>query len=108
MSARNDGGPAFPTVIPTGNVFFDQDQGINVMQTESVPGMTLRDYFAAKAPEVPDMQTFPIKQWTKLEIVDLSNGMKGQSNVLHQESWAERAARWAHEYADAMLAERAK
>ena len=70
-------------------------------------GMTLRDYFAAHAPETPDMQTFPIKQWKENEIVDLGNGMKGPRSVLHQESWAERAARWAIEYADAMLAQRA-
>lgn len=88
--SKGTGGQAFPNEIP------------------STPGMTLRDYFAAHAPETPDYQTFPIKQWQAEEVVNLGGGMKGPRMVLKQESWAERAARWSMEYADAMLAERAK
>lgn len=95
MSGRADGGPAFPAI---------EEHGLN----NGCYGMTLRDYFAAHAPEVPDMQTFPIKQCMKKEIVDLGGGMKGPRNVSHQETWAQRSARWAIEYADAMLVERAK
>lgn len=103
MDTKQTGGSAYPhptirhptDCIPPGFIFASE-------------GMTLRDYFAAHAPETPDMQTFPIKQWTKLEVVELGGGLKGPRDVLHQESWAERSARWAIEYADAMLAERAK
>lgn len=40
MNQKSDGGPAFPGQIPTGN---DPRSG------NYVEGMTLRDYFAAKA-----------------------------------------------------------
>lgn len=42
MSAQNDGGPAFPT----GEKLDPQDGRV---QQYMVPGMSLRDYFAAKA-----------------------------------------------------------
>ena len=100
--SKKTGGPAFPYVhdIPPGPGMV---RSINVEE-----GMTLRDYFAAKAPETPDMQIFPIKQWSSEVIADLGNGLRGPKKVFRQESWAERDARWAFEYADAMIAERAK
>lgn len=90
---KEQGGPAFPTQNAS-YAFYK--------------GMSLRQYFAAHAPEVPDMQTFPIKQWTELEVIDLGDGQRGRRNVMHQESWAARNARWAFEYADSMLAEMGK
>lgn len=44
MSAPKDGGPAFP--VSTGNASEGHQDGHSTWQ---FPGMTLRDYFAAKA-----------------------------------------------------------
>ena len=75
MSYINDGsGPAFPSV--------ETDP---VMGSRSELGMTLRDYFAAKA----------MAAMLSLEDVHLNNG---ESEV----------AVWAYQQADAMLAEREK
>lgn len=75
MSPPNNGGPAFPNLTQWNNntlEFVDQ-------------GMTLRDYFAAKA-----MQA------------DLTyQGLEGRDDVLH-------AALMAYEMADAMLKAREK
>jgi hypothetical protein len=46
---KDDGGPAFPGQIPTGAVYLDPALGRNVAEYEPVQGMSLRDYFAAKA-----------------------------------------------------------
>ncbi len=43
MSARNDGGPAFPMVAT------EYNHDIQERVVTSTGGMTLRDYFAAKA-----------------------------------------------------------
>ncbi len=45
MSARNYGGPAFPRELPTGE--WSPDECMRIIEQHS--GMTLRDYFAAKA-----------------------------------------------------------
>ena len=66
MSKQNDGGPAFP-----------------VPRDAPVDGMSLRDYFAAKA----------MAAMLSLEQVHFSNG---ESEI----------AVWAYQQADAMLAER--
>lgn len=73
MSANN-GGPAFP-VTPT-------DRSGQIGPTEF--GMTLRDYFAAKAMQGID------------------------ANAQFSKSTATDIARWSYEQADAMLAEREK
>jgi hypothetical protein len=65
MSTPNDGGPAFP------------------YEQRSEPGMTLRDYFAAKA-------------------------MQGISANSTYDMRAEATAQWAYMQADAMIAEREK
>lgn len=70
MNKINDGGPAFPEVPGECNVY------------QGKPGMTLRDYFAAKA-----MQAFI----TRVQH-DMGAGM--QDKLI---------ARWAYETADAML-----
>lgn len=75
MSAR-DGGPAFP-FLPM------QDRHAKT------PGMTLRDYFAAKAPPPP-------KWW-------MDSYAKSAQDL---DTVAKVIAQWAFCYADAMLAAR--
>jgi hypothetical protein len=69
--SKIDSGPAFP--VPGDQ----QDEGFN--------GMSLRDYFAAHAPDVPAF--YPRREGEKI---------------------AQTFARWSFDYAAAMLAERAK
>ena len=69
MSEKDNGGPAFPT----GEVIVGS-RGISATQ-----GMTLRDYFAAKAMQATGAN--PIDAWESNEAV----------------------AKWAYEMADAML-----
>lgn len=71
MSTRNDGGPAFPCAP-----IFDERRG-EMLQYAS-EGMTLRDYFAAKA-------------------------LAGIASVYHESWTATSAAAAAYELADAML-----
>lgn len=75
MSMNSDGGPAFPHR----NEWED-----GRLTTTDHPGMSLRDWFAARAPEPP------MSWW--------GNGSKDCAGY----------ALWAFQYADAMLAERAK
>lgn len=53
MSEIDTGGPAFPGDTATGYVQIDVS-GISHAVTEPHQGMTLRDYFAAHAPEPPE------------------------------------------------------
>ncbi len=77
MSAQENGGPAFPSEVNAhGSSYHDE-------------GMTLRDFFAAKA--LAGMLALPEK----------SHGNRGSAGV-------PILAAFAYEYADAMLAERAK
>ena len=70
--SKETGGPVFPTL---------EAHGFN----SGMPGMEMRDYFAAKA-----MQSF----WSEED--------------LHPSVTKQDAAEWAYGMADAMLAERAK
>lgn len=72
MNNQNDGGPAFPQPTHHGD-------GIQYL------GISMRDYFAAHAPVVPE---------------DF-DGQMGETQI-------ERMIRWRWFYADAMLAERMK
>jgi hypothetical protein len=106
---RNDGGAAFP-----------HSYEINCPPADAIPGelyvtspaqvichgISVRDYFAAKAPAVP--QSFERKCWTEQEVVELGGGHKRLEKVKAQEPIAAHHARWAYEYADAMLAAREK
>lgn len=88
MSVRN-GGDAFPSpgvVMPDGS------------QQGAYAGMTLRDYFAAKALSISDPRYQP-PEW------QLRAWFGGDAGGITRE---QIAARQAYEYADAMLAERAK
>ena len=77
MSKRDNGEPAFPATAPNGNQF---------------SGMTLRDYFAAHAPEIP-----PDHWWLRYA-KDL------QSLDQHMDVLTD----WAYAYADSMLKQRSK
>jgi len=83
----NDGGAAFPyeEEVCTGSQF--------AVQVHT--GMTLRDYFAAKAPVCP--ASF-VPMCLRNREPD-ENGKYGS----RMETEMERLGRWAYEYADAML-----
>jgi hypothetical protein len=87
---RNDGGPAFPVENLVGAGL----RNIDVNPTTGAPagaGMTLRDYFAAKA--MQGMLAYP---------GDDSRGSHHNNNT------PDGVASMAYSYAGAMLAERAK
>ena len=90
MNEKKDGGPAFPeakkSYIGIGQF------GDTVTQYETVPGMTLRDYFAGYAEAA----------W--IQVLAQRRHEPGYSD----ESAAEYAAHLAGISADAMLAEREK
>lgn len=79
MSAADNGGPAFPAPEAGQQHFSDP---------AAYTGMTLRDYFAAKA-------------LAALIGADKDYENRGAKAV-------PKLARWSYEYADAMLKERAK
>lgn len=85
MSKQNNGGPAFP--VSTGDTTVGHQDGI---QTWQFPGMTLRDYFVAKA--MQGLLAHP-------ECQAVGPGC---------ESTTQRVVLEAYAMADAMLAERAK
>jgi hypothetical protein len=101
----NDGGPAFP--VPS--VSWQQNgQTCTAFGTE---GMTLRDYFAAHAPQMPSWFEMRRQTWYTREVVPASQlgpGYVKHENVEHLETDEELWFRWRLYYADAMLAERAK
>ena len=78
MSAKT-GGPAFPR--PTGWNGFDHFEDHESCDAQD--GMTLRDYFAAKA-------------------------LDGMLSAAARDETPEVIAKWAYKYADVMLAERDK
>jgi hypothetical protein len=83
MSARNDGGQAFPSE------FFETEHGDRVEAFAGSAGMTLRDYFAAHAP------------WARANFL-------GEPEDGAVERVAAHMAKKAYAFADAMLAERSK
>lgn len=80
MSAKDDGGPAFPTLLGL------EDKGFGYQSARLDEGMSLRDYFAAKA-----MQAWIMRF--------------GQSEPVIA---PETASRVAYTFADAMLGARKK
>jgi hypothetical protein len=87
MSKIKDGGPAFP--MYTGN------------PENWVSGLSLRDYFAASAPE-PSEQEINILEWE-----DSGQGYSPKRKPVER-SRNERIAALRYAYADAMIAEREK
>lgn len=68
-------------------------------------GMTLRDYFAAKAPFPP---TFEKQSYFQNMLINDAVGGQKVENTLVFESTHEWYARWAYQFADAMLEARSK
>lgn len=94
MSNDNFGGPAFPVKLQndTGRQITGfMAEEIQVGVTANYSGMTLRDYFAAKA--MQGMLAYP------------GDDQRGSH---HNNNDAEGVAQMSYAYADAMLAERAK
>lgn len=89
---KNDGGPAFPVTIQ-----HVTDTGI---WPEAIHGMTLRDYFAAKAMQA-QIQT---RHKSLVHLVRNALGMPFETLSATNES----AAKCAYAYADAMLKAREK
>ena len=88
MSKRNDGGPAFPGKRFENVSSYIGDQEVKTAQEISYPGMSLRDYFAAKA-----MQGL------------LASETARDPDRMRD---ADHVAKYSYEQADAMLAEREK
>lgn len=86
QNQKNDGGPAFPVIAATKNLHFPSEEKAAEYRKERALelGMTLRDYFAAKA-----MQGF----------------LAGRYSTIPD---PEYAAEHSYKIADAMLKERAK
>ena len=83
--AKDTSGPAFPAlsfIVP------NDLEARHVTRLGETQGMTLRDYFAAHAPFVPEV-------W-------------GSKHRLAGLADAQMCAKWNYEYADAMLTERNK
>ena len=87
---RNNGGPAFPCKEFSHIVVVDGDYPQEVFT--NAPGMTLRDYFAAKA-----MQALIMK-------IELTVS-KADCEHFHIEKW-KAISKGAYKYADAMLEEK--
>lgn len=83
MVEINDGGPAFPTPLPS-----------------SQYGMSLRDWFAAHAPEATDHW---VETWQK---IDRSRNPYNEAHRPKLRSEIEIRAAYRWEYADAMIAAR--
>lgn len=86
MKNRKDGGPAFP------------------MEYEH-EGMSLRDYFASKAPFPPPFEKQSYFQ--NMLINDTSGGQKLENTLVFEDTH-EWYSRWAYQFADAMLEARSK
>lgn len=101
---KNDGGPAFPTVNyekPGNNL------GTSIMTI--VGGMTLRDYFAAHAPE-KILWCFKIDTSDLGESPDIKalHDWQNKQRIYDKEVNKRRWIVWPYIWADAMLAERNK
>lgn len=107
MATINDGGPAFPRPTSEDRTHGDQAEGNSTCF--GYKGMSLRDYFAAHAPAVGPLWSFPVRmpcQRPKPDIVD-----KEWMNSKEIEAWDDEKARqkliqWPWVWADAMLAAR--
>lgn len=84
---RDDGGPAFPFVVPGGD-------GADIHEQ----GMSLRDHFAAAA----------LQAIVSQKLLNPCGDFVADDGLLQHWQAAENASRTAYRFADAMLAERAK
>ena len=101
--SKNTGGPAFPVHDP----FAAHQPGTANLAQRLAEGMTLRDYFAAKAPMPPPgdfLRDFGMEATGEIDEL----GQPKKISVRPIECSADFWARWSFHYADTMLAERAK
>lgn len=89
MSAKNDGGPAFPV----SDVMALEPRTVAEM-VSLAHGMTLRDYFAAKA-----MQGYLANSWQSQQLDETGDSSREQMAIVAEISYV---------MADAMLLERAQ
>jgi hypothetical protein len=88
MSKSNDGGQAFPSE------FYETEHGDQVRTFAGCPGMSLRDYFAARALANPSLCSGTAHEY------ELRAWFGGRSGITKQEIVAAQA----YLFADAMLA----
>jgi|SRR6185369_353509 len=77
---------------------------------DPVPEMTLRDYFAAHAPDIPNDFCREIKSEPTVTIhpTDSTGNTKTFGQQAVPESYCSWRARWAYFFADAMMTKREK
>ncbi len=95
---KNDGGPAFPEFHEVWTQTGLAD-GSRIRSYHVGHGMTLRDYFAARAPEMP----WAPNAFCEMVGIPVPDELMGAAGIEHLMK-AEVA--WRYYYADAMLAER--
>jgi hypothetical protein len=94
--SKDTGGAAFPVIDGIEKDFRGR------LAPEYTAGMTLRDYFAAKAPAAPE-------GWVSTQLsVDKSRNPHNDDYRPRRRSELEIRAAYAYQWADALLAERAK
>lgn len=100
----NTGGPAFPEIVT-------EWPGSNYHNTHSVGGMTLRDYFAAHAPEMPEwFKIPPTRPMPPMEFMpdDFDSDFEVKQAKQHRQEWRDEQAAaalfaWRWHYADMMV-----
>lgn len=99
--SKEDGGPAFPTV----DANREEDYGTR--------GMSLRDYFAAKAPSIPFAWFEPVMDQPKPEFRGTrdSSGGFSETNEVEISAWKleyyrQQCIQWPYAWADLMLSAR--
>lgn len=115
--SKDTGGPAFPAMtaepIGYGDGFFSTPAPNGEQQfVNTFPGMTLRDYFAAHAPEIPHWFD-PTFDEPEPETKMVGFFHTREIGIVEWKAWAKRKSRartlqWPWYYADAMLIEQAK
>lgn len=107
MMANNDGGPAFPCKVVTGKrVVYSEEERGNVFESTftDVPGMTLRDYFAAHLND--DIDGADFADSIKAALLGRAVPHYADDPVAFLRFEADFRAAWRGMRADAMLAER--
>ena len=89
---KNDGGPAFPTLMPPAMLVKEKGGAPEVIECSQyhAPGMTLRDWFAGQA------------------LDEMIYGPASKQGVQQMQDEAERIAKLCYIVADAMLERRDK
>lgn len=99
--SQNDGGPAFPTITRRDRREPGwKGEGDEVHEYKGEPGITVRDYFAIRAPEF-------IPEWFRRAWEDEQATLARQEGAKLDQP-IHLMTRWSYAWADAMLAERSK